>query len=35
VRDDFRVGEGKNIRRLLFEGWAQETLTPYEKEKMK
>ena len=21
-RDDFRIGEGKGIRRLLFEGWA-------------
>lgn len=30
VRDDFRIGEGKSIRRLLFEGWAVETYTPYE-----
>jgi len=30
IKDDFRIGEGKNIRRLLFEGWAEETITPYE-----
>jgi hypothetical protein len=29
-RDDFSVGEGKNIRRLMFEGWAQETYSPWE-----
>jgi hypothetical protein len=22
IRDDYRIGEGKAIRRLLFEGWA-------------
>lgn len=35
LRDDFRIGEGKGIRRLLFEGWAVETYTPYELEKLK
>lgn len=33
-RDDYKVGEGKNIRRLLFEGSAVETYTPYELEKL-
>ena len=30
-RDDYRIGEGKKIRRLLFEGWAQKTYTQYER----
>jgi hypothetical protein len=30
TRDDFRIGEGKGIRRLLFEGWAQGTYTAWE-----
>lgn len=34
-RDDFRIGEGKGIRRLLFEGWAVETYTPYELERLR
>ena len=34
LRDDYKIGEGKKIRRLLFEGWAQRTYTPYEKEKL-
>jgi len=29
IRDDYKIGEGKTIRRLLFEGWAEETYTPY------
>ena len=28
-KDDFRIGEGKDIRRLLFEGWSEETYTNY------
>lgn len=28
-RDDFKIGEGKKIRRLLFDGWAEDTYTPY------
>lgn len=34
VKDDFRIGEGKGIRRLMFEGWADQTITPYEVEKL-
>lgn len=22
IKDDFKIGEGKGMRRLLFEGWA-------------
>jgi hypothetical protein len=22
-RDDFKIGEGKGIRRLIFDGWAE------------
>jgi hypothetical protein len=25
TRDDFKIGEGKSIRRLIFDGWAEET----------
>ena len=34
VRDDFKIGEQKKIRRLLFEGWAQNTYTPYENQQL-
>ena len=34
TRDDFRVGYGKKVRRLLHEGWAVETFTPFELEKL-
>lgn len=34
-RDDYRIGSGEGIRRLMFEGWAEETFTPYEEEKLK
>lgn len=34
TRDDFKIGEGKHIRRLLFDGWAQDTYTPYEEEQL-
>ncbi len=29
IRDDFKIGEGKRIRRLLFDSWAQDTYTTY------
>lgn len=34
TRDDFKIGEGKRIRRLLFDGWAQDTYTAYEEEQL-
>jgi len=30
VPDDFKRYEGKVYRRLLFDGWAQNTYTPHE-----
>lgn len=33
-RDDFKIGEGKRIRRLIFDGWAEDTYTPYELEQL-
>lgn len=27
VNDDFKIGDGKRTRRLIFEGWASDTYT--------
>ena len=32
--DDYRIGNGKKIRRMIFEGWAEGTYTQYELQKL-